>query len=166
SAARTRMPIAKEPLEDCNDARIAGPACPPRFPIELIIAIPPAAAVPVRKAVGNPQNGPMMLQRPETQSVKAKTTSRGGIGKDRSTSPSENHQAAVATCQRRSFMRSERRPCRIMMGIVMRGGIAESQPSWDFASVGNALCNSVGRKKSPPYPAHDGKKIDDAQKHH
>src|SRR5438046_10439666 len=93
--------------------------------MELIIAIPPAAAVPVRKAVGNPQNGPMLLQRPESHSAKAATTSSGGGPKERSTSPAENHQDALATCQRCSFSMSERRPCRIMIGMVISGGLAD-----------------------------------------
>jgi len=34
------------------------------FPTELMSAIPPAAAVPLRNAVGRLQNGPSVLQMP------------------------------------------------------------------------------------------------------
>lgn len=37
---------------------IDGPRKPPRLPTELISAMPPAAAVLVRKIGGSPQNGP------------------------------------------------------------------------------------------------------------
>lgn len=116
------------------------------------MAIPPAAAVPVRNAVGNRQKGPITLHRPDTHNVIAATTTSGGSGNDNSNRPMPAPHTASATCQRHSFVRSECRPCRIITGIVTRYGTAANNPSCDLLNCGNVVCSRVGRKKSIPYP--------------
>src|SRR5262245_395352 len=58
-------------LEIVPDPTRAGPAIPPTLPIELMSAIPPAAAVPVRSAVGSVQNAGSAAKVPTEPNVKA-----------------------------------------------------------------------------------------------
>src|SRR4030088_3263044 len=55
-AARKYSPASKPPVESLIQPTMKGPKWPPRFPVALIIAIAPAAAVPVRKIDGIGQN--------------------------------------------------------------------------------------------------------------
>jgi hypothetical protein len=57
-AADMSRPGMKLPVERSRIPASIGPTCPPRFAMELIRAIPPAAAVPERNAGGIAQNGP------------------------------------------------------------------------------------------------------------
>ena len=48
-----------------------GPTSPPRFPTELIKAMPAAAENPVRNSLGNAQKGPRELQTPAASKHKS-----------------------------------------------------------------------------------------------
>src|SRR5581483_11672630 len=54
-----------------------GPQNPPSAPAELIIAIPPAAAVPRSIVVGSAQNGPRQPQAPAAASESEAVASNG-----------------------------------------------------------------------------------------
>src|SRR5262249_4449400 len=54
--ASTSSPSVKLPVESLIRPITDGPTKPARFPIELMMAMPPAAAAPDRKAVGSVQN--------------------------------------------------------------------------------------------------------------
>src|ERR1700682_416961 len=51
-----RRPVENDPVRSLNHPIIEGPMNPPRVPMELMKASPPAAAIPVRKRVGIVQN--------------------------------------------------------------------------------------------------------------
>jgi hypothetical protein len=55
-----------------------GPTKPPGLPTELMNAMPPAAAVPVRTEVPTAQKGPVAAFRPMNASVSAPATRRSG----------------------------------------------------------------------------------------
>jgi hypothetical protein len=57
-AAAINKPPRNDPVDVRTDPITAGPKNPPIFPIELISAMPAAAAVPCRNLVGMAQNGP------------------------------------------------------------------------------------------------------------
>src|SRR5262245_23123237 len=118
----------------------------------LISARPPAAALPLKKAVGRPQNGGRQLQRPDTASVAAASATRGGTkSNDGSVRPIAAHTEGHTTCQRRSPNRSDRRPHQTITKTVMRAGIALSSPSWVLVTPAKALLRILGMKKSNPY---------------
>src|SRR5262245_8164492 len=58
SSARPYRPPAKLPVASFMNPTHQGPKKPPRLPMELIQAMVPAAAVPVRNIGGIAQNGP------------------------------------------------------------------------------------------------------------
>src|SRR5258706_5575716 len=124
-----------------------GPAKPPRFPTELMRAIAPAAAVPLKNAVDRPQNGATALHRPETASASAASETIAGSGKLAKKSPAAAHHTAAAKCSLRSPLRSDDRPCRIMTNTATSGGTALITPTSFGEAPGNACLINVGCKK-------------------
>src|SRR5580693_10433685 len=59
SKARPNRPPAKLPVASFMTPTYQAPKKPPRLPIELIQAMPPASAVPLRNIGGIAQNGPL-----------------------------------------------------------------------------------------------------------
>src|SRR6185503_5182479 len=105
-----RSPAEYDPVASLSAPMRYGPAKPPRLPTALMSAIAPAAAVPLRNAVGRPQNGGRQLQRPDTAIAAAIKAIAGARSNDATTSPHADQTVGHTTCQRRSPSRSERRP--------------------------------------------------------
>src|SRR5213082_1643494 len=86
---------------------------PPRLPIELMNAMPAAAALPLRKLVGSDQKGPRVLQIPMAASVKAATPATALVPsttRDAAPNPAAPTRQARPTARFRSAERSERIP--------------------------------------------------------
>ncbi len=64
-----------------------GPTKPARLPIELMMAIPPAAAAPDRKAVGNVQNTGREPKMPNPATLNATIFAVGSLRKAATVSP-------------------------------------------------------------------------------
>ena len=81
------------------------------LPIELTTAMPPAAAVPRKNAVGMAQNGPRAPQMPKAaiDSIASDIAAVCGASTV-STNPAAPIRHGTATCQRRSALASEREP--------------------------------------------------------
>ena len=110
--------------------RMLGPSSPPRLPTELIRAMPPAAAAPLRNAVGSAQKIGSMLIMPAWARHRPARNSHGDGGPARSSAqPAAARKAAKATWPRRSPVRSE---CDAEQGHAQRwrtgGGRAASRP--------------------------------------
>src|SRR5687768_13699277 len=125
-----------------NHPMMYGPANPPRLPTELMRAIAPAAAVPLKKAVDKPQNGATALHRPETASASAASATPAGRGKLARNNPAEAHHTAAAKCTLRSALRSDERPCRIMTNTAKSGGTALMTPTSFGVAPGKACLMS------------------------
>src|SRR5580704_3450656 len=99
-----------------------GPASPLRFPKQLIKAIPAAAENPVRNSLGSAQKGPHRLKTLDAtrhQSVTERKTDPDVVV------PSSISEAApiikgIAAWYRRSNLRSELRPTKIIIGSPKR----------------------------------------------
>src|ERR1700761_5243498 len=87
-----------------------GPKKPPRLPIELIQAMPDAAAVPVRIIEGNVQNGPLLPYRPIVAIDMPTKAHAVPIVLPAMTRPIAATTQAQNRFQRRSPMRSEIQP--------------------------------------------------------
>src|SRR5206468_7123005 len=72
----TRPPV-KDWVAALDWLRTLGATKPPRFPTELMRAIPPAAAAPLRKEFGRDQKGPNVLYIPSAASDSAASASHG-----------------------------------------------------------------------------------------
>src|SRR6266436_6040601 len=82
-ASRTAKDIASRPpaklcVTSLIRPTIEGPTKPARLPVELIKAMPPAAAAPSRKAGGIDQKGPAVLDRPAAAIAIVTMASAGG----------------------------------------------------------------------------------------
>src|ERR1700730_2719518 len=101
---------------------IAGPANPPRLPIELIVAMPAAAADPDRNIVGIAQSGGFAELMPILTSVSAATT-------DTQDPAAAAAMQAATTCQVRSFVLSEWRAQITIATRATVGGTAFRNPT-------------------------------------
>src|SRR4029077_1860435 len=86
---------------------IVGPANPPRLPIELIVAMPAAAADPDRNMVGMAQSGGFAELMPILTSVSAAITDTQDPADPASARPAAAATQAAMTCQVRSSVLSE-----------------------------------------------------------
>ena len=77
STASTVSGISKPPVESSVMPVKAGPAKPPRLPIAATSAMPAAAAVPLRKAVGRAQKTGIAERIPTAASVIATVSASG-----------------------------------------------------------------------------------------
>ena len=84
-----------------------GPKNPARLPSELISAIAPAAAVPLKNVVGNDQKTGIALNTPIAATDSAISPGSGVRTMAVAPSPTAPMSAAPATCQHRSRWRSE-----------------------------------------------------------
>src|SRR3954466_15234914 len=87
-----------------------GPAKPDRLPIELMIAIPPAAPAPDRNAVGSVQNPGRHPNTPNAATEKAIILAVGSARKEAARIPRPARSSANAVWNLRSPVRSDRRP--------------------------------------------------------
>src|SRR5215831_807849 len=125
------------------------PTKPPRFPKQLIKAIPAAAEYPVKNSLGSAQKGPNRLKPPDAtkhQSATARKTEPGA------SSPSSTNAVAAtmsgtAAWYRRSSFRSELRPTKIITGSPIRYGIITSNPTVVFEYWLDRLLTNCGIQK-------------------
>src|SRR5450756_2051462 len=115
SAATKYKPADSVPVDVFNAPIMKGAAKPARLPIELISAIPPAAAVPVRKTEDSDQKTGKAARMPVAPRLRANRAS-GALPSDspvraRPTPPS---RVAAAQWMRRSPVLSEWMPLAIM----------------------------------------------------
>src|SRR4029077_14557657 len=103
---------------------IAGPANPPRLPIELIVAMPAAAADPDRNIVGIAQSGGFAELMPILTIVSAATTDTQEPADPASRAPAAAAMQAATTCQVRSFVLSEWLAQRTIATRATDGGTA------------------------------------------
>ena len=124
---------------------------PARLPSELMSAMPAAAPVPARKAVGKLQNSGSVVRMPIVPSVSAAIASVVLVCQTaESTSPIAPATAGMAMCQRRSRVRSALRATRIMAMTAAPYGIAVSRPT-EKGSATPVCLMSVGSQKLTPY---------------
>ena len=101
---------------------------PPKFPRELITAMPAAAAVPRRNAGGMAQNGPSEPKAPAAASDSPMIAISGVDDCDAISMPMELVRQLSITCSGRSPRWSELRPIRTIPMTALMNGIAESKP--------------------------------------
>src|ERR1700761_4850988 len=106
---------------------MAGPTKPPRLPIELIVAMPLAAAGPDRNSVGMLHNGGLAALIPTLTSTSAVTTARTPEDIPASASPIAAARQAITTCHVRSLVRSEFHDQRYIATTATVGGMAFSR---------------------------------------
>jgi arabinofuranosyltransferase len=126
-----------------------GPTKPPRFPIELISAMPPAAADPVRNAVGSVQNGPSAPQMPAAAMQNETSDSRGTVLYPLSSRPAAPASAGNVTCHRRSPVLSECAPTYTMTNAAATYGIADRIPTIRSPNPENPLIIWGSQKLTP-----------------
>src|SRR5579864_9378466 len=110
AAATTSSPPRNCPVEVRTSPMMYGPKNPPRFPTELMNAIPAAAAVADRSEVGIAQNGPIIEKTPTTATLTNATAVAREVVPPASPIAMAPARAGTAACQRRSPERSELNP--------------------------------------------------------
>ena len=125
-----------------------GPPNPARLPMELIIAIPPAAAGPDRNAVGNVQKTGRFAKIPKPAMESEIIFSVGSSSAVDRPIPADASASGNARWNLRSSRRSDRRPHHTMPISPTAYGSAEMNPAWMFETP-NAL-TICGRKKLRP----------------
>src|SRR5439155_4383893 len=128
-----------------------GPTNPPRFPTALINAMPPAAPVPRRNAVGSGQNGGVALYSPTAAKQSARKDIAGAPASALTVNPDAASHALPATCHRRSPVRSECAATVTMPKAANRNGSALKSPTARSDDPERPL-TICGRKKLKPYP--------------
>jgi hypothetical protein len=105
-----------------------GPTNPPnRFPTELIMPMPAAAAVPARNRLGNDQNGPSALQMPAAASASDPIASTGCWLTAASAMPAAPTAAPTATVSFRRPVRSAHHPTTTIAAVAATNGTADSR---------------------------------------
>src|SRR5579875_1500309 len=94
---------------------MVGPKKPPRLPIELIQAMPAAAAGPVRNIVGLDQNGPLVPSHPAEAIVMPTIAHQVPTVSPATTRPALASTQVQNRVQRRSPIRSDSQPKNIML---------------------------------------------------
>src|SRR5437763_12035949 len=143
---------------------IDGPANPPRLPTALMSAMPLAAPVPRRNAVGNGQNGGVALYMPTAATESARKEATGAPASALAASPMAAVHADPATCQRRSPVRSECAATATIPIAAARNGPALRNPT-AMSDDPDRLFTICGRKKLNPYPLVTIRKRTPARRH-
>jgi hypothetical protein len=105
-----------------------GPAKPLRLDTELMRAIPPAAAVPVKNFDGNGQKGPYTLKRPAAATDKNITASTGDCANAQPIKPMAETAETAAICRHLYPVRSEWAATITIATRPTRLGMAETKP--------------------------------------
>src|SRR3954451_5510580 len=105
-ATKSRPPV-KLPVWSLIHPIAQGPTKPPRLPIELIVAMPTAAAEPDRNIVGIAQSGGLAALIPTLTRLRAATTATVEDAPPASIRPTAATRQAITTCQVRSPVLSE-----------------------------------------------------------
>ena len=113
--ASTSSPSVKLPVESLIRPITDGPAKPARLPIELMMAMPPAAAAPDRKAVGSVQNTGRTPKMPNPATLNATIFAVGSFRKAATVRPAAATKIGKAVWKRRSSFASERWPHQTML---------------------------------------------------
>ncbi len=108
---------------------MAGPANPPKFPIELIVAMPAAAADPDKNMVGMLHSGGLAQLIPTFTMVSAAINPMTLCVPAAIARPTAAVKHARATCHVRSLVRSECRDYKTMAMTETIGGIAFKSPT-------------------------------------
>src|SRR5574343_2024845 len=108
---------------------MAGPAKPPRLPIELMVGMPVAAAAPDRNMVGMLHSGGLAQLMPILTRVSAAIRPTTLLAPAATTRPTEAAMQASTTCQVRSPVRSEWRDQSTMAMTETMGGMALRKPT-------------------------------------
>ena len=119
--------------------------------MELISAIPAAAAVPVRKAVGSVQNTGNAPYTPITARHRHKICPASESTTLAAAKPVNPSTATTIRCATRSPLRSERRPHHTMKGAPQRKGKAAIQPVYRRSTPCEVM--RLGSQKLKPYNA-------------
>jgi len=100
------------PVKSFTSPNIDGPSQPPRLPTELTMANPPAAAVPVNRALGSAQNAGSTPHWPIVDMMIAAIVMAGWPGPIRvqAARPAAATNQALTACQTRSPVTSECQP--------------------------------------------------------
>src|SRR5262245_17702778 len=113
--ATTYKPDEVVPVRSLSQPTRNGASQPERLPIELMSAIPPAAAVPDNSIAGICQNGEKALSTPVTPRMSAANANTGDVWNTPiKTSPTAAVRQDSAQWYRRSSFRSECRPTQTM----------------------------------------------------
>src|SRR5262249_12762101 len=106
-----------------------GPTKPPRFPTELMSAIPAAAPVPANDSEDIAQNGPRVPHMPAAARESAASSSTGLVVRPAPINPAAPAMAESATCRRRSRVASECFDVTTINTVAAIHGIAARQPT-------------------------------------
>src|ERR1700756_5568546 len=123
-----------------------GPANPDRLPSELIPAIPAAAEVPVRKALGIGHSRGGVAETPIWLRQSKPSTSAGA--EPTPARPTAARSMAKQTCSRRFNVRSELRLSRTIPTAPNKKGTADSRPVWKLLTPKFLMI--VGKKNATP----------------
>ena len=148
--ARTYIPIAGEWVRSSKAPTIHGLAKPARLAIELMIAIPAAAAEPLRMAVGNDQKSGAHDKTPAVAKDRKIIDTVVLVAVAAMIKPKAPIRAGTTRCQRRSRCLSALRENKTMAIIAQIKGIAPRRPIIRLSSTPDALIN-VGNHKVNPY---------------
>src|SRR5215470_3946251 len=126
-----------------------GPRPLPKFPTELISAIPAGAAAPARVREEIAQNGPSMHCVPAYATAKQTTRNAKPATCPAAMSDTAATNAGTATCQNLSLVLSECSPFRIIVAAPSKYGIVVTKPRARIPKF-DACLNTVGSHKLIP----------------
>src|SRR5471032_191254 len=150
NAASIYMPLAFDAVTCLSHPTRYGLKNPARFPSELIIAIPAAAPVPAKNAVGRLQKSGNVVRMPIVANVSPSMAI--GVFVDHTTdttSPNAPTAAGMAICHLRSPLLSALRATSSMPITAAPNGIADNKPM-SSASVTPVALIIVGSQKPTP----------------
>src|ERR1700745_2875429 len=125
-----------------------GPANPDRLPSELSAAIPAAAEVPVRKALGIGHIRGGVAETPIWLRQSKPSTSAGADARPAPARPTAARSMAKQTCSLRLKVRSELRLSRTIPTAPNKKGTADSRPVWKLLTPKSLMI--VGKKNATP----------------
>src|SRR3954453_1103907 len=125
-----------------------GPAKPDRLPSALIAAIPAAAEVPVRKALGMGHSRGGVADTPIWLRQSKPSTRTGAETRPAPATPTAASNMAKQTCSRRFKVRSELRPSRTIPTAPNTKGTADRRPVWKLLTPKFLII--VGKKNATP----------------
>src|SRR5580700_1974238 len=151
AAARQNSAKLLLPVASFASPNAQGPSQDPSWPTDWIIAIPPAAAVPVRIEVGIGQKVSAMDCWPISATIRATVIMTGWPGPTtmQTAIPSEQSKQANAQCQTRSPLLSECQPQSSMANSANRNGTALTTPT-RLGRTPNSF-TIIGMNKMRPY---------------
>ena len=141
-----------------------GPAKPARLPIELIRAMPPAAAAPERKAAGNVQNTGRQPKMPKPATDSAAIFIVGSSSAVDIAMPADATNSGNARWNRRSSLRSERRPHSTMLTSAHDIRQRRHEPGLDVRHP--ERLHDLRQEEAQPVVGRHRAEIDEAERQH